>query len=494
MRLMLAIYALMALPQTAEAAEVVWLHEGDAGVTEWLAGQALAKRGPLTPLQFRGAATDWSPADDQQWRDLEDTLRDVRQYETKLDGELIIMDQLTKPIASISVIRNEGDRAALFSALAYQGFAVDRFFDATLPTDARAEKYRTTFNGVQIALPWADAVALDPMRDVTPYDIAEAPQRIHYSAIQSAVKNAVPALLAPDSLPENSQLFADGREVAPGPSGTISVVPGRHHIHLLKDGVILARWDIRVESAARVELKLPFADAMFDEFLTSVRMGTTSAPPPELIASIQALGGEVWLAEPVDGPRGPWFTAWRVTETTVEPIVIEQPNDDKLRTGLSVTGGVGGGWLASGDFYNQNPENVPNTKSTVNAGTLTANLAVDVDFTRWLRIGVGVDTPLTLGENHVAEYAAQATRVRPYVYGAAGWRYAQLTGGYTFPMHPTIGLRGSLPLWKGLETAAHFTVGLPTTRERPNTSTYTSVPLYALNIDVAWRQYLTGSR
>ena len=33
---------------------------------------------------------------------------------------------LAVPIGKISIIRNDADRAALFSALAYQGFAVDR--------------------------------------------------------------------------------------------------------------------------------------------------------------------------------------------------------------------------------------------------------------------------------------------------------------------------------------------------------------------------------
>ena len=77
------------LTATAPAAEVVWLTPPDDASAARVATVADAQRDPMEPLDLRAAAAAWSSADDEAYRALDAALRDVRTYETRLDGELL---------------------------------------------------------------------------------------------------------------------------------------------------------------------------------------------------------------------------------------------------------------------------------------------------------------------------------------------------------------------------------------------------------------------
>ena len=66
------------------------------------------------------------------------------------------MRDLQGPIDAISLVRGDEDRDALFAALAYQGFAVNRYFDTALADDPTAEPYRASWDGWVVERPWLD--------------------------------------------------------------------------------------------------------------------------------------------------------------------------------------------------------------------------------------------------------------------------------------------------------------------------------------------------
>ena len=200
--MLMSLWLAMALP--AHSAEVVWLAPPDDEQAAYVAEQADAQQPHLNAIGLRAAATAWSDQDRDAFTTLDTVLQDVRSYETKFDGELVIMRDLADPIADIQLVRDESERGKLYAALAYQGFAVNRYFDTALAEDEQAAPYREELNGVTIERPWHDAVALDPDRNVTPYDIAEAPQRVNYGKVQEIVRDALPASLVPIGIPEGA--------------------------------------------------------------------------------------------------------------------------------------------------------------------------------------------------------------------------------------------------------------------------------------------------
>jgi hypothetical protein len=469
----------------ADAAEVVWLAPPAADQAQRVAAAAGATRDGLALIDLRAAATDWTEADAKAYEALTGTLKEVRAYETQLDGELLIMDELAGPIGKIGLVRNDADRTAMFSALAYQGFAVDRFFANTLAKDARGEAYRVEYEGLTVARPWADAVALDPEREVTPYDIAEAPQRVAYGQVMALVKRQLPARLVPADLPAGAELIADGRPLNVGASGSANLVPGRHFIHATLDGRVIARWDLRLAAGQKAEAVVPLSDAVLAAFVDGLAAAT--APPEALVPAIHALGDEVWIAD----PRGE-LRVWKVRADAVT--VVELPkvkatgSSEEDEGGLSLAGGVGGGWLSTGDFLLQSPDPALATKATVNAVAVTFGGGADFDAGP-ARFGAGVDVAMTLGANHVALYGDGSTRFRAYPYVAAGIKPAQVTLGYAFPHHPTAGLRAVLPVGP-IEARVLAWYGLGLDREREGGEPFQGTPLYAISAGVGGRMPL----
>lgn len=480
---LLALAGWALLSAHADAAEVVWLEPPSAEQAARVAAAAGATGEPLDLVDLRAAAARWDRQDDALLAGLDAALASVRPFETRLDGELVIMRDLERPLAAIEVIRGPEDREALFRVLAYQGFAVNRYFGDQLEKEEAAAPYRVEISELATERPWVDAVALFPEREITAYDIAEAPQRVAFTRVRDRVRAALPATLVPSGLPAGGRLFVDGAAVAPGPTGGIRVPPGRHYAHVELDGRFVARWQLRVAPGAEQHLDVALTDAIVDGWIA--RLGAGAAPPPELVPSIEALGGEVWLARP--GPRGP--EAWVVRADGVSPASLpREPRAPAPSSAEGLGGSVGlrAGWLSSANFALDDPDSDYDF-AAVNALALSVDAALTYDLGP-ARFGVGVDAAFTAGEDHVARYGGdRATRLRPYLHVAAGHRLVQLTAGYTLPHHPTVGLRAQVPLVDGLEVQGAGWLGLATTRAREDGSEYDSQALYALGVGLGWR-------
>jgi len=458
----------LAVMTAAQAADVVWL--GAAPDDQRASVLAASGGDEIALIDLRAGPTAVGPDDDEAFDALGAAIESVRSYETQLDGELVIMRDLQPPIDAVGILRNDTDRSALFGALAYQGFAVERYFGDALGDAEDAEPYRATLNGLVVERPWLDAVAIEPDRDVTAYEIAEAPQRIAYAGTKAVVNEVLPASLRPPA--DDGVLFIDGRQASPGPTGDVKLPPGRHLAHLERAGRVLARWDVRLEPGQQIELEPALTDAVWNDFIDDLAPG--AAIPDPVLPVLEAVGGEVWLARP--GERRP--TVWSVRPEGIREVEIaaQRPATAARSGGPSFHVAVVGGWTGSHDFYYQDPANVPPDGATVNAPTVGLTVGTDLHLGP-LRLGVGADGMLPLGEPHVAVTGATTTRLRPVPPAVVGVGPATLAVGYVFPYHPALGGRGAIGLPGPLELRWLGWFGLPTTRTTSDGSTYELRPL-----------------
>jgi hypothetical protein len=460
----------------ASAAEVVWL-EAPSDADRILVAEVAAAQGPaLAPVDFLAAATRWSDADDAALNQLDRAVEQARAYETQLDGEILILRDLSGPIAAVTALRDDNGRSRLFAALAYQGFAANRLWGEELATDPDAVPWRIEFAGRTFEKPWVDAVALEPDREATAYDIAEAPQRIAFASARSGLAELLPATLTPKNLPPDLSLVVDGRPSPPTASGNVKVRPGRHLVHLEREGRIVARWDVSVGPGDDVPLSLPVPDAVWQSFAAALADGVPV--PAELQPLVAAMGGSVVLAR--TGDKGPEAFLVDTSSVRVVDLAATAEEESEPAIDILVSAGVLGGWFSSGDFYTQDPNNVPQTKDSVNAVTAGLWLSGDV-VAGLLAAGAGLDLLVPIGEHHVAMTGDSSVRSRPIPHIAVGLKQAQLTAGFMFPYHPAVGARLRLPL-PIVEARVTGWVGLPgeQTRDDDPLSTYDRLSVYTV--------------
>jgi hypothetical protein len=188
----------------AHATDVVWIGTPSPEDAERVHDAAGASGPPLTPEQFVDGATAAGPADDEAYLALEKTLERVRTLEDRLDGELIMMHDLETAVSAIPMVRNDRDRDRLYAALTYEGFAVNRYFADDLATDDAAAPYRHVFGTNVLVAAWVDAVAMAPEREVSAYEIAQAPHRAAFREVQGSLAGLARASLDVHETPEGA--------------------------------------------------------------------------------------------------------------------------------------------------------------------------------------------------------------------------------------------------------------------------------------------------
>ncbi len=472
----------------ALAADVIWLEPGSPDDRALVATEAGPGAGTLKLTDLRAGATRVTEQDDEAYARLDAALAEVRQYETKLDGELVIMQDLADPIANIGIVRNKADRDKLFKALAYQGFAVNRFFEADLASDDRGAPYRFAFEGVTVEGPWMDAIAMDPERDITPYDIAEAPQRVAYGKTQEKLSDLLPGLIAPGELPDGAVLVVDGRPTELPATGTLKVRPGRHLVHVELDGQVIARHDVVAAATKRIDLPATLSDEAWTAFVNSLVADGAPTLPPELVPSIEALGGEVWAARPADKGRVTLFIL-NADAISIEELVPAKGSSggggEDGEGGLSLSAGAGAGWFMSDDFYQQDPNNVSRLGTSVNVAAASFSLGADYDVSL-LRVGAGVDFTVPTEAQGVAFTGDGKVRLRAHPHIAVGVPWAQVSAGYMFPYHPALGGRLSIPVGP-VEILARTQIGIAGEATRDNDTTYEYGRLYSAWLGVGYR-------
>lgn len=452
----------------AWATEVVWMQPPTADQQRWVAEQAGATSPPLEFRDLRSAAEHISERDQDAYTALDATLTESRAYETELDGEIVIMQDLSIPLSRLDIVRDENDLERIFRALTYQGFAVDRFFGPDLGQDPKAADYRIRLEGRDLPKSWADAAALFPGREISAYEIAESAQRVAYEEVRSTVARQLPASLIVQGLPDEASLVIDGRAIQSSDSGLLRVPAGQHWVHAVFAERVIERWVVRVGPGEQATLESSLPDSEWRGFVA----GLSEAPavPPGLIRDLDALGGEVWVATP--GPRRP--TVWALSPQGVRPVDLQvqrSTTSEQVSSGLEVGITAGTGWFNSGDFYSQTRGAAPYQASTFNAASL--NLAVEAGRELGPAMAfVGVQAQFTIGAHAFALSGQTQTRIRPQPYLAIGHPWAQVTVGYLLPYHPTVGGRVRLPLIEGLELELAGFYGARQTLTRSDGSTY----------------------
>ena len=120
----------------------------------------------------------------------------------------------------------------------------------------------------------------------------------------------------------------------------------------------------------------------------------------------------------------------------------------------------------------------------------------------WGRVGgsrIGGETNMCLGRPGVTQgnvglqagsfydLGDHGLYLSPYVSLGLGVKWAQVTVGFLFPYHPTVGARVTVPVWKGREVLGSARIGLPVSAARSDGSTWKGLPVADLWAGIGWR-------
>lgn len=434
--------ALVFVPAFAEAVEVIWLEPAPPDQVARVAALAQARRGPLDHAQFRALLTRETRRDQQAIVELARVREEVRAHEAVLDGELQIMEALERALSDIRLVRNEEDRETVISALLYQGFAVDRFWGQTLGEASEAAPYRLTIDDRVVERPWVDAFGMDPMRKASAEDIGEAPSREAYDALRRVLAVGLQArVLAPD-LPPGAVLRVDGRAVEVDDTLIIELLPGLHYLQVELDEEIIASEVVRLQPGQRFELELPLQEAAWQQVVKAARSGQ-GLTPAALLPFLDALGGEVWVAQ----GSGADLRISQITPQRIEPVAVpiagtvSRPGPGRFGH-VSLEGWAGGGLLYSRDF-----EQPPPAGEAGRPLALAPAVGLALAWDRaWIRYGLGVELHAPLGPSQIARSGPSTHRIRAMPYALLGHSLFQVTYGYLTPHHWVGGAQAVWPI------------------------------------------------
>jgi hypothetical protein len=467
-----------ALMTAAMAGSIVTL-EGEAPPQSALP-EAL-EGGPDWQVLGRGevfSEAGWGEADTRAIDQLAAELEGVQPLILELDGELKIMKRLDRALAQVTVVRDQADRALIYSALACQGFAVHRYYQQELGTDPAAAPYRVEVGGEALERPWVDAVALAPEIEPGPGHIQEAPERAAFSALRQTLLAQPTATLSAPSLPAGAELVING---ASTPSRSAQLPPGRHWVAVRLGGQIIHRE--RVELASGQELRLdPVIDpAELDELAARMGRGEGLVLLSEgVLAALAPLEEPVYLAV-----QGPDQSAWYKLDGA-GAVRVETAARDSSGGAWVFGGGFGGGLLVDPDWYLENAgDGAPDSPSTTTAAVPALSLAAEWRAP-WFAAGVGLDTALPLGRYHRLPVGEGAMRARVYPHLRVGVPYLRATAGWVSPSQIGLGLRPRLPLGDGFMLEAQGLYGLGHTRYRVGLPDVQASDIYGAWLMLGW--------
>lgn len=458
----------------ALADRVLWTAPPDpasaAAVARTLPGSTSAQ---LDSLVTGGVAT----LDGRAIETLRAELDDVRPLKDVFDGELQIMSRLAKATDDVKLLRDREERNLLRRALLFQGFAVHRYFQDKLGTEAAAAPYRTGSGAEALVTPWLDACALlaAPLQ-VAEEDIPEPAERLAFDQVQATCQSLPSATFLVGDLAQGAAVYVDGVKIEGGPGVRVRVIPGRHFFHVAVGDTPLLVADARIKPGSDVIVSAPFGPTELAELRGLVASGAEGWAVPEAAkVPIAGFGEPVYVAV----PAGEKTNLLRVDGDLATRVKL-RPAESPTATRVVGRATVGGGWLSTGDFYLQNlAYGAPHSRETVNAGTPAASLGVSVDA-KWWTVGVGVDAQLTVGDHHSLPTGdtRTATFLHPHV--AAGLPWVQATIGPLFPWYVGVGGRARVPVAKPVELFAAGVYGVPVDRPREEGQpTFEPLPVYS---------------
>ena len=396
----------------------------------------------IVPLDELSPRAEVSADDVAALEALAAELEAVRPLVDEFDGELAIMSRLDAAISEVHVLRDEADRELLYRALVLQGFAVHRYFQDQLPTDAAAEPYRIELNGQVTVKAWVDATALLPDADPRAEELPDPAQQAAFDEARAQIRLAPRGTVA-TKLPEGAVLQVDGVEQK---GARAKVAPGYHRAAVLMDGVVVARAEGRV---AGDELSVDVG-AMASE-LSALQPALSQGPEAygldqPVVELLAQAAGPVRVVVPGKKQALVYVLEGQALVLEVEEEAPEASSPAQLHLA------VGGGWMYDGGWYVENYyDGAPAELSTVNAFTPVVHAGFDLNPVGPLTLGAGADLQLPVGAYHTLPSAESTVRPRVHPHAALGIRQAQLTVGYLFPWQLALGARARLPLGERFE-------------------------------------------
>jgi len=464
---------LLAAPALAD--RVLWVTPPDpesaAAVARTLPGSTAAD---LASLVSSGVG----PLETDAIKRLGDEITATRPLADVFDGELQIMARLSKGAADVDILRSRDDRNVLRKALLFEGFAVHRYFQDKLATEAAAAPYRTAAGAETWPTAWLDACALlAAPTTATAEEIPEPAQRLAFDAAQAHCQAMPAATFIIGDIASGAEVWLDGVEIEGGEGVRVRMMPGRHLFHISVGDTVLLAQDVRIRPGADALISAPFGPVELDELRGHISSGADGWEIPAAArVPISGLGEPVYVAT----PAGENSVLLRVDGAVATALKL-RPAESSSSLGLVGRATLGAGWLSTGDFLLQNyaTEGAPADKFTVNAGTPAASLSVSV-ASRWWSAGVGVDGQITVGDHHSLPTGSTTTSTFLYPHVAAGLPWAQVTVGPMFPWYLGVGARAHVPVWKPVELFASAVYGVPLDRPRADGEpTFEPLPLYS---------------
>lgn len=299
MRILVALVLALLASNVAHAGIVVWLHEDVPD--ERMRNRANARTGGTRhtsgwDLLYPPMAL--SDADQEALEGLEDQVSDGKKRWNDFEVEYGIAVGIEEALDGVDVIRSERDLQDIVETLLFQGAAVQVAFEPEEMRDGeRAEPFRIERTGGVANRPWSDALALMPDREPLPSDVADGAT---FPALQ---KDAASFLEVPKgrlvlpSIAEGDTFVVDGREVG---EDAVELLPGRHFVHVDRNGTVAGRRVVRVESGRETRLETFVAPEEIEAARKRVLDESTAGFPEGVKASMEKLaghfGGEVFVA------------------------------------------------------------------------------------------------------------------------------------------------------------------------------------------------------
>jgi hypothetical protein len=168
------------------------------------------------------------------------------------------------------------------------------------------------------------------------------------------------------------------------------------------------------------------------------------------------------------------------------------PSEDALALRLA----AGGGWINDGNFaLAQYDQGAPAERSTVNSGTPMVTVELEKSLGPMV-LGLGADALYPLGDWHSLPVGEGELRLRAHPHLNIGLRPVQLSGGFLFPWHPTVGARAHLPLMGAgrleLSAAYLYGFGLSLAREEGQPD-YAAERVQSASLSIGTRLARTGA-
>lgn len=441
------ISAFMPSPAAARDAQegtVVWMQDGvpDESVQKRLTRQT-------GPVQHRSWVDIALVRSDEQKSDtayssLGAALVRAKDSWDEFDVELGIARELERFLVDVAYVRDESDRERLIEALLIQGAAVHMAFDGlSFAEESAAEPFRIELPGLVANRPWLAALSLDAERQLRPSDLVNGTGLDAFNELKEAFDAMPKGTLAFDAFPEDVELVLDGvllkRE-------DVTVSPGAHFVHVIREGVIIGGTRVWVPSGDRVQVTTVVDRLELSQANDSVCAGAPLDLPADVVSGLERL---------VNATAGPVFLACLDSRGRPSAVAYARGavvESDAILTG--VIGGEAGFTRVMSPLYGEDLASTPASDwepKTVDGAS--AQFGFEVGLSNFA-FAFGADVAVT--PSHLVKFdggESSAVTVRPwgglgaYVIRPRSSKVTLLllgTYGWSMPGHMTMGGRGVL--------------------------------------------------